>query len=277
MAQTTMVSEFLPWLKVLNEYCNRDLVIEYNEYDSRRKIKLLEALRSFVITRYKELLSIFRMKIMSEHTSLSFNLSQEDINEKLSKFVLDAESPLIVRTDKALFKAIQHNESGKAYPVDFTEITTELASWGSSVLNQTAKQVHQLKLSQIVRGSYQTHDSAVIKESEWLNTDFSKLLRMSLAELKLFEISEGKFVEGVIITDPLVMNGITTFLEDAQGNHVQVAFYNMLPSDPKQKQAMARSKFKQGTVIRIAEPFYKIFRDGMRGCLLYTSPSPRDS
>jgi hypothetical protein len=44
MEQTTITREFLPWLKVLNEYCDEDLITEYNELDLRRKPKLYDLL-----------------------------------------------------------------------------------------------------------------------------------------------------------------------------------------------------------------------------------------
>jgi len=59
MAQTKITREFLPWLKVLNEYCAQDLVTEYNGFDSGRKVKLLEAIRSAVLVNQRTLLFRF--------------------------------------------------------------------------------------------------------------------------------------------------------------------------------------------------------------------------
>jgi len=260
MAQTKITREFLPWLKVLNEYCAQDLVTEYNGFDSGRKVKLLEAIRSAVLVNYKEL----RREFISGHYSSDL---QKNMTDMLSKYGVDAESALI--THKTLAKAIQDNESSKIYPVNLKTITDLLASWGSFRLNELAIFIHQRYIKEQESNNpnytHKSHDSAVIKEDQRINTDFNRLSKIPLADLKLFSTAEGKFVEGVIITDPLVIVGITTFIRDEQGSHIQVALYNMLPSDPNLKQTVAESKFKPGTVVRIAEPFYKIFRDGKRG------------
>jgi len=103
-----------------------------------------------------------------------------------------------------------------------------------------------------------TQDFAAIQENKLIKTDFNKLSRNFLTSSKK---SEGKFMEGILFTDPYISLGIMTFLMDKQGNNVQQHIAKRL----KHQQDVVESKFERGAVLRIAEPFYKIFQDGSRG------------
>jgi len=259
MAQTTITKEFLPWLKVLNEYCGHDIVEEYNGFDTDRKRRLiLEALAITVTTDYLILQCQFLLN------------TKDNTDEKL--FFLDAEESDFVKiTEKTLIKAIQSNGIIKIYAVDFKIITEKLALWGSNDSNQVGCK-HKREFSQQWEKAREQisirvfPNYAVNKKNQRIDADFNRLSRISLVDLKLFTTYKGKFVEGVLFTDPLVVaDFITTFLVDKQGNHVQLKLCNKLSSHPMCKQATDESKFKQGTLIRIAEPFYEIFPSGKCG------------
>ena len=61
--------------------------------------------------------------------------------------------------------------------------------------------------------------------------------------------------------------GITTILEDAAGDHIQLGLYNQLPGGAVGQRSLklAQRHFPKGARVQIAEPFLKIFRDGKRG------------
>ena len=61
--------------------------------------------------------------------------------------------------------------------------------------------------------------------------------------------------------------GISTILEDAAGDHIQLGLYNQLPGGAVGPRSvkLAQRHFPKGAHVRIAEPFLKIFRDGKRG------------
>ncbi|XP_065062258.1 uncharacterized protein LOC135689070 [Rhopilema esculentum] len=95
-------------------------------------------------------------------------------------------------------------------------------------------------------------------------TDFSTLHRVFIKDLKLFEKSKGKFIEGTIITRPIVLHDITTILEDAQGDVIQLRLFNMVPSC-RNKTEVAEKKFPVNAKIKIAEPYLKVFADSNQG------------
>merc|ERR1719186_1368773 len=92
------------------------------------------------------------------------------------------------------------------------------------------------------------------------NVDFSGLQKTFIRDLKLFQTATGKFLEGKIINPPSITTGLYTFLEDDNGDYVQLALYNVVTSGPMQWE-IAESKFPVGTKIKISQPFYKIFAD----------------
>mmetsp|Transcript_27043 Transcript_27043/g.57962 ORF Transcript_27043/g.57962 Transcript_27043/m.57962 type:complete len:767 (+) Transcript_27043:44-2344(+) len=98
--------------------------------------------------------------------------------------------------------------------------------------------------------------------------DWSKLKKMPIKDLKLYETNQGKYLEGKILVDPFTpMVGTITILEDSNGDVILVALYNLLPDGlhGEDSVAVASAKIPKGGTIRIAEPYMKVFRDGSRG------------
>jgi hypothetical protein len=87
---------------------------------------------------------------------------------------------------------------------------------------------------------------------------------VSIRDLNIFETAEGKVLEGTIVTSPIVMVGITTFLEDSNGDVIQLGLYNQLSNTRPGYSGIAQAvvMFPKGTRLAIAEPFLKIFHDG---------------
>ena len=105
----------------------------------------------------------------------------------------------------------------------------------------------------------------MIKETACNTVDFSKLTKVPLANLQLFETAVGKYVEGEIITSPAVFTASAILIQDEFGEQILVAIYNAIPSNHPKRFELAEAKFPIGSKIRIAEPFYKIFVAGNRG------------
>eukprot|EP00971_Amphidinium_carterae_P082818 1638725-Amphidinium_carterae.1 len=123
-----------------------------------------------------------------------------------------------------------------------------------------------------------TTDKTVVKSSQDHPTrEWKTLHPIGVEDLKLFQVATGGVLSGRLVTDPFATVGVTTFLEDSKGALVQLGLYNMLPGAPTGKKLllMAEQRFPKGTKLSIAEPFYKIFRDGKRGVRVDDPPDVR--
>jgi hypothetical protein len=82
-----------------------------------------------------------------------------------------------------------------------------------------------------------TNHSVVKQGSSWSflgengMVDWSKLQKINISDLKLFESCKGCVLEGTLVTDTFTpMVGTTTLLEDGQGNIVKICLYNFFTS-----------------------------------------------
>ena len=50
-------------------------------------------------------------------------------------------------------------------------------------------------------------DAAVVKETNWNTVDFGRLKKVPVSSLELFQTAIGKYIEGEIITSPVVFVG----------------------------------------------------------------------
>jgi tetratricopeptide (TPR) repeat protein len=101
---------------------------------------------------------------------------------------------------------------------------------------------------------------------------WSNLRKVNTSKLRLFQSAIGCYIEGTIVGEAIQpMVGGTVLLQEAAVNgHIQyvlVAFYNVLPAGlcGTDAEQLLRAKFPLGATIKVAEPFFKIFRDGSRG------------
>ncbi len=98
--------------------------------------------------------------------------------------------------------------------------------------------------------------------------DWSNLTKTSIKDLILYNLHDGKYVEGKLLVEPFTPYiGTTMILEDLNCDVILVVLYNFLPdglhggvSDP-----VANAKIPMGCTICIAEPFQKVFQDGSQG------------
>lgn len=119
-----------------------------------------------------------------------------------------------------------------------------------------------------------TNHSVVKQGSSWSflgengMVDWSKLQKINISDLKLFECCKGCILEGTLVTDTFTpMVGTTTLLEDGQGNIVKICLYNFLPPGVSENDAdlIGKKMLPKDSKVKILEPFYKIFKDGSRG------------
>ena len=151
-----------------------------------------------------------------------------------------------------------------------------------------------------------TTNSTVMKPAEVTPHNWAYLREVGVKSLRLFDVAKGSVLVGILLVDPIVQVhsvgglkrewmgfvdghhgqsgsmfqacglwasvcncqvGITTILEDAAGDHIQLGLYNQLPGGAVGPRSLklAQRHFPKGARVRIAEPFLKIFRDGKRG------------
>jgi len=117
--------------------------------------------------------------------------------------------------------------------------------------------------------SFQTSRSVVKQEQESSAlTEWSKLRKIQISELKLFDTCNGCILEGKLVVDPFTpMVGSSTLLQDSNGSIIKICLYNFLPAGIHGQEAdeIAKTMIPKDSVMRISEPFLKIFRDGTRG------------
>eukprot|EP00392_Amoebophrya_sp_AT5.2_P004697 g4705.t1 len=114
------------------------------------------------------------------------------------------------------------------------------------------------------------YDGATMHPSE-----FACLRPIGWKDLKTFTVLSGCVLKGTIVTDPAVQIACQTVLQDAAGECVRVAFYNVLPVhlSMAEKMEVAARKFGEGCEVSIANPFYKVALDGSR---MVRVDDPRD-
>ena len=246
-----------PYENILHKCCSDEAKNIYSTLSCESKKMMIEAIKSTV-----ESINNHGLWLLQNYGNLYLEEKEE------SKLKHQEEYPLYEEKMIAIKEAILVSV-GQCFIVDFIELLKELEFWGQSIPRSEALLKHYQKISksksneQTQRPSRLSSYHRVIKGYE-SNTAFSKLQKIYVRDLKLFSTAKGKYLEGHLITDPFVMTGITTYLEDDKGDFVQLALYNMYSSETNKVQ-IAKLEFPRGLTLKISEPFYKIFRDGTRG------------
>ena len=248
-----------PYENILNKCCCEEAKNIYSTLSCESKKMMIEALKSTVESSNNCAFWLLRTY---------GNLYLEENKE--SKLKHQEEYPLYEEKMVAIKETILVT-GGQCFIVDFIDLLKELEFWGQSLPRSEALLNHFQKISSYNEMSNEQNQipsrlssyHRVTKGCE-SNTAFSKLKQIYVRDLKLFSTAKGRYLEGHLITDPFVMTGITTYLEDDKGDFVQLALYNMLSSETSKMQ-IAKLEFPRGLTLKISEPFYKIFRDGSRG------------
>ena len=218
---------------VLYTHCCPEVVIQYENMDNEPRKRLLEAMKNV---------------FLNFMNPLPFH----DDKRVFIKY------PELFKAAKLL--EIQH------FDMNLDKYAEVFSRWGKTMPRETVLARHSEKVTfNQQREGFPLGKHFADYNTAGINcTDFSILQRVFIKDLKLFEKSKGKFIEGTIITPLLVMEGITTILEDAQGDIIQLGLYNMVPSC-RNKIELAKMKFPVHAKIKIAEPYLKIFSDSNQG------------
>ena len=80
-----------------------------------------------------------------------------------------------------------------------------------------------------------------------------------VTELCLNKTHRGRVLQGTLIVEPGLMQGVNTILEDAAGTVVYLGLYQCLP---EHSLAAAQHYYPKDAVLQIKEPFYKVSGDG---------------
>lgn len=237
--------------EVLHHYCCPEVVEKFKVSPNDSKAKWLDAIKTVIDRVIGEQVNMVLLhKVQKRRTNKSeFNFYKS----------ID---PLLVRVLK-LLRCKQL--------FDLTQLKDLLAMWGKLQPRQVTLMNHYFTIAntRAIKTSEQPQwysTNASVKKDGNVKTkyDVSQLKETCIKDMKLFEISKGKFIRGKLITPPFVMVGVNTYMEDRNGDFVKLALYNVIPNC-KDDLRLAEMRFPVGTSVIICEPFYKIFADGCLG------------
>ena len=251
-----MKTDGYSWLDVLKLTCHKEVYESYLSLRTREaQEKMVDALRSKVMNTLMDCRETTNQRRLQPHISHQPSTHHSSESTEVLRKTVNAEG-LVLTLDQV------------------RKIKAELERWGVGLSKQQtinkheqANIVYKSKLSGCPGYKNITSDATVTKEYHWtrgtrkLSRDMK---RISVKDLQLFEVNRGFYVEGTLIGDPRIVVGVTTLLEDHEGNVVQISLYNVIPQGPD-KITLAENIYPRGLEIKIIEPFFKIFRDGNRG------------
>ena len=247
-----------PYENILHKCCSDEAKTIYSTLSCESKKMMIEALKSTV-----ESINNNALWFLRTHGNLYLEEKEESKLKHQEEYPLYEEKMMVIKETILL-------TVGQCFIVDFIDLLKELEFWGQSIPRSEALLRHYQKFPPKKISNEQNQTTSILSSYHRVskgcdsNTAFSKLHQIYVRDLKLFTTAKGKYLEGHLITDPFVMTGITTYLEDDKGDFVQLALYNMLTSETNKMQ-IAELEFPRGLTLKISEPFYKIFRDGSRG------------
>jgi tetratricopeptide (TPR) repeat protein len=240
------------------------------EYEKYRQAEQKEALlAAFMTTQRDNLMQIAALSEIRSKKSKPRNIgggsqAQADQNCPLARALLDlGVDRSIVRDEHVMNLCRRSASTWGTVPISlssYKQTAQRLKQEASYATNQT-------------KGGYQfMYTDKNIAKTGQKSPDWSKLRKVSTSKLKLFQSAVGFYIEGTIVGEAIQpMVGGTVLLQEASFNghnsYVAVAFYNVLPAGlcGADAEPLLRAKFPLGATLKVAEPFFKIFRDGSRG------------
>eukprot|EP00438_Fugacium_kawagutii_P011269 Skav224333 [mRNA] locus=scaffold1353:234583:235812:- [translate_table: standard] len=247
------------YAQVLSRYCHPDVVRQYHTLQEEEQEKLLKALR---ITVEENFLQISQQMMMEEQ------LSKKTRTKNSARDVGDS---LLVRALRLV------NQAEVLEPEAVQIVEQSLRNWGIKLpghihvmQHMRGYEDHLLKFKDdgnefrtlSTNSTLSKPESATGQARTW-----HQLQPIGISALRLFGVATGKVLVGKLVVPPMVTVGITTLLQDQQGEVVQLGLYNQLPGGVTghQAQQLAEKQFAKGATLEIAEPFLKIFRAGTQG------------
>ncbi|GLC48877.1 Mitochondrial import receptor subunit TOM70 [Pleodorina starrii] len=89
---------------------------------------------------------------------------------------------------------------------------------------------------------------------------------ISVSELRVGVTHRGRVLRGKLIARPVLMTGLSTLLEDENGDVVRLAVYNLIPALGGLAGMVAGAKaLPEGRAVAVLEPFFKRMADGTTG------------
>lgn len=247
------------YAQVLNRYCHPDVVRQYHTLHEEEQEKLLKALRITVEENFQHI---------SSQMMLEEQLSKKTRTKNPAKEVGDS---LLVRA----LRLVNHAEVLEPEAVQIVE--QSLGNWGMKLPGpirvmqyMRSYEGHLLKFENSGEEFRKLNTNSTLSKPESATGQartWHQLQPIGISVLRLFGVATGKVLVGKLIVPPMVTVGITTLLQDQQGEVVQLGLYNQLPGGVSgyQAQQLAEKQFAKGATLEIAEPFLKIFRDGNQG------------
>jgi tetratricopeptide (TPR) repeat protein len=124
-----------------------------------------------------------------------------------------------------------------------------------------------LKLSHFEEMNAQTHITSQMHSSKVVS--LSDLTRITLREMSVPKIHFGRFLLCCTIQHPIRIVGITTTIQDTNGDVEDITFYNFFSSFREDPNAI----FPKGTILLIKEPFLKFGSQSQIPLIRVDSPS----
>ena len=195
------------WVKVLKTYCNDEIIKEYeNVKDEKIKETFISALKGKVIADYFQNYSPVMQRTSEKsdpEASPSLAIEYHKDDDELLMQALISENPLISPAN------------------DLTEVKRLLRIWGLKLPKFLQLATHEATIQATekkLQHEYQLRtlhsDSSTLKNVGYVSIDFSKLSKIHIKDLMLFQTASGKYIEGRIISRPCVMTGVTIHIED---------------------------------------------------------------
>lgn len=257
------------WEAAFQHCCREAVVNEFKDLPKEAKKKLLKAFQSSAEDKHLDIL-------MREDTEEAMHLGS--IQEAFFH------GPKADDTDP-LVKALSVNSSVPVKRSAAAKVASMMDHWGEPMPKPITLMLYERGLQhqrqQIGKHesnegflSLRTNNTVQKPESGAKSREWAALKQIGVDDLRLFQVSKGCVLTGTLCVDPHATVGVTTLLEDSRGSVVQLGIYNMLPGGPTGAKAhhLAQQVFPKGLKVSIAEPFYKIFMDGMRGVRIDEPP-----
>ena len=246
----------------LRKYCSPSLVQEYESMGNKHKETLLEAL---VTGSRSHLLQLVMYDERDPKSKRRQRASQScPLVRALGELGCNYNSMLEEHIQVCRARLAGWGAEANQHPVQ------QLMRYQAVVEMQKSSPHYQEVSGPRGGGGYQLHQTnkAVTKNDSRNTKEWSSLRKINICDLKLFEVSEGCYLEGKIVGEAIVpMSGGTTMVQDDRGENLLLCFYNCLPDGIKgiEAEPLLKRKFPLGAKIKVAEPFLKIFGDGQRG------------
>lgn len=252
------------WLeKILRQYCPAVVNADYDRMAPWQQATLREALYTAL-----------KMKMLNDCTKAGGTRTKRTKSKNKHSLLVEALQHLFPHARPEIFHCDQMIEN----------LLYLLSRWGALPPSPAAKILQYQRNVTVQKEQYRnipsstcsvTNTSSVISKrtptcaSSSSSRHHHEFRKIPFDDLILFQTSKECYIEGTIVGEAIQpMIGGTTLIQEETTNQVlMVCFYNVLPDGIRASEAepLLRQEFPIGSMLRVSEPFYKIFGDGQRG------------